>query len=819
MRDLPSGTVTFLFTDIEGSTRLLHELGDDYAKVLAEHRRALREAFVRHGGVEVDTQGDAFFVAFRQASEALAAAAEARLALADGPVRVRMGLHTGEPLVTEAGYVGLDVHRAARICAVAHGGQVVVSEQTVNLIDEGLDLHALGLHRLKDLGRPEKLFQLGGEEFPPLRSLNATNLPAQPSPLVGRKRELEELLPLVRQRRLVTLTGPGGTGKTRLALQVAAELVDDFKDGVFWVPLAAITDAELLERAIAQTLGAKGDLAEQVDEKRILLLLDNFEHLLPAAPMLSEWVGRCPNLHLLVTSRALLRLAAEREYLVEPLPEADAVTLFTQRAPHPEAETVVAEVCRRLDGLPLAIELAAARTRIMSASELLDRLGRALPLLTAGPSDAPARQQTLRATIEWSYGLLAPLERTLFGRLAVFSGSFSIEAAEAVCAADLTTLEALVEQSLVRRWESGSLGMLETIHEFALEQLDASGEVEELRRLHAHYYLGVVEEAQPNLREAHWDEWVNLLDAAHPNLRAALEWADRGGKEELKLRLTLALSDFWFARSHLTEGARRFDEALVSDEATPQQRLVILGGAALFACECGLFEQAKSLLEQRLALAREVSDKRRVVDSLRVLGTTYGELGDLARARELLEESVALGNELPTAAAATKTLAFADLGYVLLNEGQYEAAISVYEQALRLFHEQGDTRGVSLCHENIGIAELGSGRPRQAGARLRESLRLAMDIANPPCIVNALVVLAAAEAAERRSRPAAIMLGAEEAFRQRIGYSLQGLERKLRDQALEIVRDDLGDEEVDSAVEEGRALDTEAAVVYSLSLD
>jgi predicted ATPase len=583
--------------------------------------------------------------------------------------------------------------------------------------------------------------------------------------------------------------------------------------------LAAITDPELLEGAIAQTIGAKGSLAEHVDQKRTLLLLDNFEHLLPAATRLSEWIGSCPNLHLLVTSRALLRLGAEREYLVEPLPEGDAVTLFTERAARPEAGPVVAELCRRLDGLPLAIELAAARTRIMSASELLERLGKVLPLLTAGSSDAPARQQTLRATIEWSYGLLAPAARTLFGRVAVFSGSFSIEAAEAVCAAELATLEALVEQSLVRRWESGRLGMLETIREFALEQLDASGEAEDLRGVHARYYLELVEEAQLNLRRSHADEWIDLLDATHPNLRAALEWAERRGKDHLKLRLTLALSDFWFARSHLAEGARRFDEALLSKEATPQQQLAILGGAALFASERGLFEQAKSLFEERLALARELSDRQRVVDSLRVLGTTCAELGEVARARELLEESVALANELPAEAALVKTLAVADLGYVLLNEEQYEGAISLYEQALRLFREHGDTRGVSVCHENIGIAELGSGRPRQAAARLRESLRIAMEIAHPPCIVNALVVLAAAEAAQRHSRPAAVMLGAEEAFRQRIGYSLQGLERRLRDQTLEIVRDDLGDERVSSAVEEGHALDTDAAAVYALSLD
>src|SRR5215210_3959998 len=481
VRELPCGTVTLLFTDIEGSTRLLEQFGDAYEQVLAEHRRLIREAVAAHDGVEVDTQGDAFFVAFERASDALAAAWEAQREL---ELPVRMGIHTGEPQLTTGGYVGIDVHRAARICAAAHGRQVVVSETTQRLLD-GVPLRDVGEHRLKDLGQPVRLFQLGDEDFPPLRSLNQTNLPTQPNPLVGREREVSELTKLLGDARLVTLTGPGGSGKTRLALEVAAEVVERFDGGVFWVPLAAVTDPELVEATIAQAMGAHTGLAQHVGSNAMLLLLDNLEQVLAAAPGLSELLEQCANLRLLVTSRALLRVAGERDYPVDPLPEDDAVALFRERAASAEPIEAVQEICRRLDGLPLAVELAAVRTRLLSPSELLERLEHALPILTGGRRDAPERQRTLRATIEWSYDLLADEEQQLFRRLAVFSGSFTIEAAEAVCDAELETLEALLEQSLVRRWASGRLGMLETISEYAREQLEASDEAERIARRHA----------------------------------------------------------------------------------------------------------------------------------------------------------------------------------------------------------------------------------------------------------------------------------------------------------------------------------------------
>ena len=393
---LPSGTVTFLFTDVEGSTRLLQEHGPAYADLLAEHRRVIREAYARHRGVEVDTQGDAFFIAFPGAADAVAAAVDAQRTLEGGPIRVRMGVHTGEPLVTDDGYVGIDVHRAARIAASAHGGQIVVSETTRRLLAADAPVRDLGEHRLKDLTGAERLFQLGEGDFPPLRTLDATNLPVVSIPLVGRERELEELVGLLSNgTRLVTVTGPGGTGKTRLALQAAAELVGSLHDGVFWMSLAGLTDPELLPSELAQTIGAPDDLTGFLRGRELLLLLDNFEHLLDAAPVVSDLLGACPDVRVLVTSRAPLRVAGEQEYRLDPLPEKQAAALFVERARAVGREVApdatVEAICRRLDGLPLAIELAAARTKLLAPERLLERLDSALAVLTGGARDAPER--------------------------------------------------------------------------------------------------------------------------------------------------------------------------------------------------------------------------------------------------------------------------------------------------------------------------------------------------------------------------------------------------------------------------------------------
>jgi predicted ATPase/class 3 adenylate cyclase len=561
--DLPRGTVTFLFTDIEGSTRLLHELGDGYADVLAEHRRVLRDAFRRHGGVEVDTQGDAFFVAFERAADAVAAAADAQRVLEPTRVRVRIGIHTGEPMVTEEGYVGGDVHRAARVMSAGHGGQVLVSEATARLLDSVTELQDLGEHRLKDLSAPERLYQLGEQAFPPLKTLYRTNLPVVTTPLVGRERVLEEAGALVRSCRLLTLTGPGGSGKTRLAVHLAADAADQFPDGVFWVPLQAIRDPAIVENTIAAAVGADDGLVGHVGSKRMLVLLDNFEQVIEAAPTVASLLAGTPNAKVLVTSREPLQVASERRYPVDPLRLDDAEALFVTRSQAVTPDFVpmrtVPLICERLDRLPLAIELAAARVALLDPDDLLARLEQRLPLLASRSRDAPARQRTLRATIEWSYGLLEPEEQQLFRRIGVFRGSFTLETAEAACGADLDTVESLVVKNLVRRrWGSGRLLLLDTIREYAREQLDQSPETEDVHRRHAEFFLEVARSA--NLNAGDLRPGGQRLDIAfdeQDNFRAALAWALNSGSVELGLEIATALEQFWVANDP-EEGVRWF---------------------------------------------------------------------------------------------------------------------------------------------------------------------------------------------------------------------------------------------------------------------
>ena len=448
--ELPTGTVTFLFTDIEGSTRLLREIGDDYADVLAEHHRVLRDAWRRHEGVEVDTQGDAFFVAFGRASDAVAAAADAQRALAGGPVRVRMGLHTGEPLRRIRAMWGSTCTGRRGSPRPGTAGRCSCHRRRSDLA--GADVRDLGLHRLKDLSAPERLFQLGTEDFPPLKTLHETNLPIPATPFLGREREIDQIAALLRQPdvRLVTLTGPGGSGKTRLALQAAGcgRTTTTVESGGCRSPRSPILHSSRLQRV--RRSDRKDTLSAAVGDKRLLLVLDNFEHLLDAAAGVAETIGSCPQLTVLVTSREPLHVDGEWEVGVDPLREREAVELFMQRALAVSSDFAangeVAEICRRLDCLPLAIELAAARVKVLSPAVLLERLEQRLPLLAGGSRSAPERQRTLRATIAWSHDLLTPAEQDLFARLAVFAGGCTLEAAEAICGADVDAIASLRRQ-------------------------------------------------------------------------------------------------------------------------------------------------------------------------------------------------------------------------------------------------------------------------------------------------------------------------------------------------------------------------------------
>jgi predicted ATPase len=674
--ELPTGTVTFLFTDIEGSTRLLQELGDGYAEVLAEHRRILREAWQDHDGAEVDTQGDAFFVAFSRATAAVEAAAQAQTALAGGPVKVRMGLHTGEPARGEEGYVGFDVHRAARIAAAGHGGQVLLSQATADLA--GVQVRDLGLHRLKDLSAPERLFQLGTDQFPPLKTLHETNLPVPATPFLGREQEVDQVARLLQRPdvRLVTLTGPGGSGKTRLALQAAAAAGDDYDHGVWWVPLSSLVDPVLVDAAASQALGSDDRLAETVGDKRLLLVLDNFEHLVDAAPNVAETIVSCPHLTVLVTSREPLHVDGEWEFAVDPMREREAVALFLQRATAVRsdfsANGEINEICRRLDCLPLAIELAAARVKVLALPALLERLEQRLPLLAGGSRSAPGRQRTLRATIAWSYELLAPEEQATFARFAVFAGGCTLDAAEEICGADLDAIGSLVDKSLVRH-SGDRYWMLQTIREYAGEVLEESGEAEAVRDRHAEHYMAVAELADAKRLE----QSPRTLKPENDNLRAALDHL-QGRSPSQYLQLAGALGPFWDATSQFSEGAQRLEVALASarDEGPKTARaLAHLGG---FESLRGQFSLGARRLEEAIEIWRAVGDETRLWEAQHDLGWSLYRAGDNSRALEVFEQSLELARR--SDAEALRRWSLQGVCQVLLATGQFERAEPLAEE-------------------------------------------------------------------------------------------------------------------------------------------
>jgi predicted ATPase len=722
--DLPAGTVTLLFTDIEGSTRLLDELGaDGYAERLAEHRRVLREAFERHGGVEVDTQGDAFFVAFPTAPAALAAAGEAQKALA---LPVRMGVHTGAPLLTEEGYAGRDVHRAARIAAAGHGGQILVSMATAALVDDG-GLRDLGEHRLKDLSAPERIFQVGEGEFPPLRTLDATNLPVAANPLLGRDRELAQVVELLRDSRLVTITGPGGTGKTRLALQVAAEFVGAASDGVFWVALGPLTDPDLVPIEIAQAIGAPDDLGGFVRGRELVLLLDNFEHVLAAVPTVTKLLATAAGLRVLVTSRAPLRVSGEVEYPLDPLIPTDAVALFVERARAAgrdvEPDATVEAICTRLDSLPLAIELAAARTRLLSPGTLLGRLERALPLLTDGARDAPERQRTLRATIEWSYDLLGDESRRLFARLVVFAGNFRVDAAESVCDATLGGLSALVELSLLKQIGDERLLMLETIREYGLEHLADSGEEEAVRKRHAEEFSRLAEAAY-DLRHQDETEWSARLEGDLDDLRAALDWLTKADPDAA-LELAGALGWFWFTRGYLAEGDARLGSALEASSANGRARARALTAAGSLAARVGRVEEGRQRLEEAVTRWTELGDRVETATALEALGwALIYDASDEPASLAAFEEARSIRQALGDGAGETRAL---------VGVGQVLVALDEVSRAETLAHEllergKDDLRTRHFAIHFLADCSLIKGDYVEADERYRDSLRAALDL-------------------------------------------------------------------------------------------
>jgi predicted ATPase/class 3 adenylate cyclase len=791
----PHGTVTLLFTDIEGSTRLLQELGDEYTDVLADYRRTLREEFARYGGVEVGTEGDAFFVAFAKASDALAAAAAGREALAGGPIRVRMGLHTGEPTVTEEGYVGIDVHRAARIAAAGHGGQILVSQATRDLAGAGR-LRDLGVHRLKDLTAPERLYQLDDDEFPPLRSVDQTNLPVQPTPFVGRERELAEVLALLEVHRIVTLTGPGGSGKTRLALQAAAESVEQYGDGVWFVSLAAVRDPQLIEPTIARVVGGPDDLHEFLAGKRTLLVLDNLEQLLPAAAAIVARVDA----RILATSRSRLNIAAEQEFQVPMLPLDDAAALFTQRArqlePRFEPDAAVRQIAERLDGLPLALELAAARVKVLTPGQILERLGRSLDLLTSGAQDAPERQRTLRWTVEWSYRLLTGGERRLFARMAVFAGSFELEAAEAVCSAELDVLQSLVDKSLLRHGEDGRFFMLETIKAFALEKQRDLADASSLRRRHDDYFLGVAQELDARERLSGMRdlsaESLDRFERELPSFRAALAGLLEAGRREGALRLGAALWRFWLNRAQYRDAAYWLENAPVDDATLPLDvRAAALGAAG------GIAYYTHDDVDRAERFWREGLELRRVQDDPHELGAALGRLaavawrrGDIDGAIGYHEQALALYEQAGAEALLLTELHW--LGEAYRDRGDHDEGERLLEETVNRSRALGFDQLLTSALHSSGDLSLDRFDSDTALYRFSEALAYADATGNRRVQIYCVAGIACALLQQGDDQAAARLWGIAEDQERRLGFRMLRNERQRYERLMSGARERLG---------------------------
>ena len=865
--DLPTGTVTFLFTDIEGSTRLLQELGEGYRAVQDRHGEILRAAVAAEGGVEVRTEGDSLFAVFQTPAQAVraAVAAQRELAGADWPhgrsLRVRMGMHTGEGVLGGGDYIGIDVNRAARIAAAGHGGQVLLSDATRTLVDhslpEGVTVRELGSHRLKDLEHPERIHDLviAGlpADFPPIRALDSsrpTNLPPQRTSFVGRGREVAEITDLLATTRLVTLTGPGGSGKTRLAFHVAERQVDGFEDGVFLVDLGAVVDPDLVPSAIATTLAVREEpgrsltdtLADQLRDRRLLLVMDNMEQIVEAASVVDRLLDAAPDLRILATSRIPLRISGEQEYPLRPLalPTADqvndvralsaceAVMLFVERAAgvrpgfalDRDTATAVARITARLDGLPLAIELAANRVKVLPPAELLDRLDRRLPLLTGGAHDAPLRHRTLRATIEWSHDLLEPDVRRLFARLGVFAGGWTLPAAETVCAPGLGIdvldgLTELVDHSLIRRGSRDPVRfrMLETIREFAAEGLSASGEEEDVRRRHAREVAEMAEAAEPHLLRD--PAQLDRVEAEHDNIRAALRWSIDTGEAEVGLRIAGSLWRFWQLRNHLAEG-RQWTESLLSLPTAARRtaaRARALGALGSLAYYLRDPEHVAGPYEGSLAIFRELGDPKGEADAAYNLGWARLLLRDDRGGTELFLRAQELYRTIDDPVG--RAHATSALGHVAAEKGDFVEAATRVEEARRAFVATGDMWGVVLTSGLLSSIALRQGDLDTARTEAGRSLETGMSMGARAWTAVAIQGLAVVSILEGDRERGLRLAGAADRFREIAGGeappSLVGI-----DDPLEMLRGKMPPQRIEALWKEGRLLDLEQAAALAL---
>jgi predicted ATPase/class 3 adenylate cyclase len=871
MRDLPTGTVTFLFTDIEGSTRLLQALGDRYREVVDDHGRILREAIALGGGTEIHTEGDAFFAVFPTLAGAVAAVVQAQRTLAGHPwpeghsVRVRMGLHTGNGVLGGDDYIGLDVHRAARIAAAGHGGQVLVSEatraQVEHTLPDGVSLRDLGRHRLKDIEHPEHLYDLviAGlpAEFPAIRTLDArpTNLPPQRTSFIGRGREVAEVAGLLAERRLLTLTGPGGTGKTRLALKVAADKLDRFSDGVFFADLSPTVDPALVPSVIAQAILVREEagrdildtLADHLRDRNLLLVLDNSEQVIDAGAAVARLLDAAPGLTVLATSRAPFRLSVEHEYQVPPLavpdPTADpevvtrseAAALFAERAAaiRPgfrvtrQNAPAVAEITARLDGLPLAIELAASRSNILDPRALLERLGQRLSLLTGGARDLPERQRTLRSTIEWSHDLLEAEEQRLSARLGTFSGGWSLEAAEIICGPGLRLkvldgLSNLVDHSMVQAGEPVGDGdsrftMLETIREFAVERLAASGEEAEMRRRHAEHFRDLAEEAERHLTREDRGVWLARMEEEHDNLRAVLDWSEGVGDADTGLRTAAAIWRFWLQRGHLSEGRARLERLLSMPGAATRgavraRALGALGGITYWQNDN---PPTRAAYEEAVAIARGVGDPRLLASALLDLSYIPYLEQNPDRAEAILREGLAHAEEAGDRVLTAEFLS--SIGFLQVVRGNPAGAIEPRRTAIEMLRQEGAAWQLGQYLGGQAMITRMVGDLDAARRHLYEALEMFAQTRDTLSISMTLTSLALVANDEGHHERAGRLVGAAARIRDELGGGVPPELAGRWGDPEEDARRALGEDDYRRARAEGYTLNSQEAVAYALA--
>jgi predicted ATPase/class 3 adenylate cyclase/Tfp pilus assembly protein PilF len=799
MPPLPTGTVTLFFTDMEGSTPLLVQLGDAaYNTLRDDFYRILRSTCDAYGGQEVEDHGDGTHVAFQSAPDAARAATDVLRAMRahtwpDGvEVRLRIGLHTGTPLVTQTRYVGLDVHRAARICQAAWGGQILLTEEArdalASSLPSGCSLKDLGPHRLRGLQRAEHVFQLVHDalpaEFPPVRSLDSlpNNLPRQVSAFVGREVEMARVKELVERSRLVTLTGAGGCGKTRLALQVAGDLVDAHRDGVWLVELAPLSDPALIAQEIASALRVReqqgrsllATLIEYLEPRTLLIVLDNCEHLVQGCAEVADALLRaCPNLRILTTSREPLAVNGEATYRVpslslpeldrmpglERLAESEAVRLFVDRAASTtrfqltsQNAPLVAHICQRLDGIPLAIELAAARVKVLSLDQIAVRLNDRFRLLTGGSRTAMPRQQTLRAAMDWSYALLSDAERRLLARLSVFAGSWRLDAAEAVCAGGvidtgdvLDLVTQLVDKSLVALDESSAVEryrLLETVRQYSRDRLLEMREDDAYRRRHRDWHLTLAGEAESGLRGPRQSEWLERIDLDHDDIRAALDWCIANPREaEAGMRLAADMGRFWWMRGYLTE-ARNWLTALLakaSGAATLARSRALLEAGRLAWAQSD-YTAATGFFDQSLAISRKLNDGEGTVDVLNMLGLDALTASEYPRARVLLDEALPLARAAGGAGGDRHRLAVLlnNLGLVYAAIGEYEHARALHRECLEIRRAGGDAHGAAISLNNLGLVAAATQDYDAAQKLYQESLDIHLRLGNKQHVMSTL---------------------------------------------------------------------------------